>query len=112
MTSRYLRRSSFILAYSMTVSLDRIPEPGSPLARRDARWLLATVLVAVVAFSGLHTVPAAAVAYVSTLAFAALGRIPGRWYVGRLGSLLPFFILFGLMLPFLIHDAEPWLQLG
>jgi cobalt/nickel transport system permease protein len=46
------------------------------------------------------------------VALLVLGQVPWRWYLRRLATLAPFFMLFVLLLPFLIRDPEPWFSLG
>jgi cobalt/nickel transport system permease protein len=86
----------------MTLSFAALPCPDSPLRRLDPRWKLAAVLAAAAAVAALHTWPAALAALAGALLLAALGRLPPRWYLGRLGAVALFLLLFAGSLPFLL----------
>jgi cobalt/nickel transport system permease protein len=73
---------------------------------------LAGFLSAIAVASVLVTVPAAAAAMAGAGVLVLVGRVPLRWYMRRLSALLPFFLLFGLFLPVLVRDPDPWLTLG
>jgi cobalt/nickel transport system permease protein len=96
----------------MTTGFDSIPHPASPLAARDPRWRLAGFLIAIVVTSALLTPAAAAAAAGLALVLAGIGRVPQGWYFRRLATLAPFFLLFGLLLPFLVRGAEPCCSIG
>ena len=96
----------------MTLSLDPIPNPDSPLARRDPRWRLAAVAAAIVTVAALQTVPAAAAALVGAVLLAVAARMPPRWYARRLAGVAPFLVLCVISLPFLVPDPEPLARLG
>jgi cobalt/nickel transport system permease protein len=96
----------------MTLALDLLPNPDSPLRRRDARWKLAAVVVAVAAAAMVQALPAAAAALAGAVFLAILGRVPLRWYIARLGAMAPFFIAFVILVPCLVSDAEPLWRLG
>ena len=91
----------------MTLAFDQIPAPESPLSRRDPRWKLAAFAIAVAATAALATVPTAVASFAVALACVAIGRVPGAWYLRRLGALLPFFVLFGLLMPLVVRGGEP-----
>jgi cobalt/nickel transport system permease protein len=78
------------------------PCTASPLSRLDPRWKLAALLLAAAAVAALHTWPAAAAALAGALALAALGRLPPRWYLGRLAAVAGVLALFAGSLPFLL----------
>lgn len=96
----------------MTLALDHLPQPDSPLSRLDPRWKLAAFILASVSVALVQTLPAAVLALAGALLLVALGRLPLRWYVARLGALALFLSLFVLLLPFLVDDGGPSLKLG
>jgi cobalt/nickel transport system permease protein len=86
----------------MTLSFAALPCPDSPLRRLDPRWKLAALVPAAVAVAALRTWPAALAALAGALLLAALGRLPPRWYLGRIAAVAVFLLLFAASLPFLL----------
>ena len=72
----------------MTLAIRDPSVPDSPLARWDARWKLAALLLAVFATVSLQQVGAAAGAFAVALGLAGLGRVPVGVILGRVGLLL------------------------
>lgn len=97
---------------TMTLAFDNIPAPESPLSRRDPRWKLAAFGIAVATTAALATVPASAASLALALGLVAVGRVPLAWYGRRLGTLLPFFLLFGLLMPLVVRGGEPLASIG
>src|SRR5437764_11250107 len=96
----------------MTLALRHRPVPDSPLARWDARWKLAAVLVAVAGVATVdHVLPAAA-ALAAGLGLVALARLPRRWVRDRLLALTFAALPFVLVLPFTLDTAGPGWDLG
>jgi cobalt/nickel transport system permease protein len=91
----------------MKLGFDSIPAPPSAIGRLDPRWKLAALTTAAVAAAVLRTLPAAATAFAGALLLAVASRLPWRWYLTRLGAVLPFLALFVVLLPFLVPDKEP-----
>jgi len=96
----------------MTLALDPLPCPDSPLRRLDPRWKLAALVLAAVTVAFLHTLPALAVALGGSLLLAAIGRLPWNWYLARLSVVLLFLALFAAPLPFLLHGDGPLWEIG
>ena len=96
----------------MTLALDHLPQPDSPLRHLDPRWRLASLMLATLATALVHTLSAAVLAMAGSLLLAALGRLPIRWYLSRLGALTLFLAIFVVLLPFMVHDGGPRLELG
>jgi cobalt/nickel transport system permease protein len=96
----------------MTLALEQLPCPESPLRRLDPRWKLAALLLAAAAAATVRTLPAATVFLAGAVLLAMLGRLPWRWYLARLGALLGFLALFVVFVPFLVRDDGPGLNLG
>jgi cobalt/nickel transport system permease protein len=96
----------------MTLALEPLPCPESPLRHLDPRWKLAALLVAAAVAATVRTLPAAAAVLAGAVLLAVLGRLPRRWYLARLGALLGFLALFLGFIPFLVHDDGPGLDLG
>ena len=96
----------------MTLALRHRPVPDSPLARWDARWKLAAVLLASAGVAALdHPAPAAAALGVALVLLAA-ARLPGRWVRNRLAALALATLPFLLILPFTLDAAGPGWNLG
>jgi cobalt/nickel transport system permease protein len=96
----------------MRVSFSPPPCPDSLLARRDPRWKLAGLLLAVLAVSLMRTLPAAVLALVLALVLAWLARLPRGWYLDQLANLAWLLGLFVLPLPLLVRGEGPMLQVG
>jgi cobalt/nickel transport system permease protein len=96
----------------MTLALDVLPAPDSPIRRLDARWKLAALLLAVASAAALQTLPASALALLGSLALAATSRLPARWFLTRLGTLALLLSGFVVLLPFLVQHGEPDGQWG
>jgi cobalt/nickel transport system permease protein len=94
----------------MPPAFESLPCPESPVRRLDPRWKLAALLLAAAAVAALETPAAAGAAWVGALLLAALGRLPWRWYLARVGVVSLFLLLFTLPLPFLLEG--PRLHLG
>lgn len=91
----------------MTLGFSPPPCPDSPLRRLDPRWKLAALSLAVLAAALLRTPTAALLALTATLLLAALGRLPARWFLGRLGLVALVLTPFLLPLPLLLPGAGP-----
>src|SRR5262245_37248946 len=89
----------------MTLSFAEMPRPDSPVARIDPRWKLGAVAGLVVASALVRSLPAAAGFLAIALVLVVLGRLPWRWYLGRVGLTLLFLSPFLVTLPFLLDEA-------
>ena len=87
----------------MTLAGRERPVPPSPLARWDARWKLAAVLVAVAGVATLNHLLPAAVALGAALGLLVLARLPGRWVRVRLAVFAVAALPFLLVLPFTLN---------
>ena len=92
----------------MTLTFDHLPERDSVLRRLDPRWKLAALVPAALVVAGLRTLPALGVACAGSLALAALGRLPARWLLRRLGGIALVVCLFAAFLPFLPAAGPVW----
>jgi cobalt/nickel transport system permease protein len=90
----------------MTLAFRDPSVPDSPLARWDARWKLAALLLAVAATVSLHQVGPAAAAFAAALGLAALGRVPPGAVAGRVGLLLLGVAPLLIFVPFTAGVAE------
>jgi cobalt/nickel transport system permease protein len=96
----------------MTLALRHRPVPDSLLARWDARWKLAAMLVAAAGVAAVdHALPAA-VALAVGLGLVVLARLPGKWARGRLLALGFAALPFVLILPFTLDTAGPGWDVG
>jgi cobalt/nickel transport system permease protein len=96
----------------MTLSLEQLPCPDSPLRRLDPRWKLAALTLAAAAVAFLHTLPAATAALAGAVMLLLLARLPPRWWLGRLGLVALFLGLFAVTCPFLVLGPGPAWHLG
>src|SRR5690348_614948 len=96
----------------MTLALDHLPQPDSLLSRLDPRWKLAAFLLAALVIALLRTVTAAILAMGGAVLLVPLARLPLGWYWHRLGSLALFLLVLVLLLPFVIGDSGPGLNIG
>lgn len=83
------------------------PVPPSPLARWDARWKLAAVLLAAAAVAALRQPLPSAVALILGLGLLQLGNLGGAWVRVRLGAFALAALPFLLVLPFTL-DGPTW----
>lgn len=72
----------------MTLAFRDPSIPDSPLARWDARWKLAALLLALFAAVSLQQIGVAAGAFAIALGLAVLGRVPVGVILGRVGLLV------------------------
>jgi cobalt/nickel transport system permease protein len=96
----------------MTLAFSLPPSPDSPLARLDARWRLAGLLVLIAATALPRSLMASAVALGVALLLAALARLPPRWYAEALAAVAAALALFALPLPLLLRGPGPEWHLG
>jgi cobalt/nickel transport system permease protein len=92
----------------MTLTLEQLPNPDSPLCRLDARWKLAALTLALLVVATLQTLPAATAAWAGSVLLAVAGRLPVRWCLTRLGAVAVFLLLFVILLPFLLREGRAW----
>ena len=82
----------------MTLAVRESPLPGSPLSRWDARWKLAALLLACLAFTVVNHPVSTAIAFGLALIGVRLGRLNTRDVAGRLlvlaAAMTPVLIVF------------------
>src|SRR5438552_2531217 len=86
--------------------------PDSPLARWDARWKLAAIVLAAFGVATLDGLAPAAVALVLGVMLLALTRLPARWVRDRLGLFALAALPFLFVLPFTLDTAGPGWDVG
>jgi cobalt/nickel transport system permease protein len=91
----------------MTLPLARRDVPDSPLARWDARWKLAALVLAAFGVAALNGLPPSLAALAVSLALLGLARLPAKWVRGRLGLFALAALPFLLILPFTL-DGPGW----
>jgi cobalt/nickel transport system permease protein len=106
----------------MTLAFRHRPVPDSPLARWDARWKLAGILVAVCGIASLEHIATSAVSLFLAFALVLVSRLPLAWVRGRLLLFAFASLPFLLVLPFTlagdgwdigpVHIAERGLRTG
>jgi cobalt/nickel transport system permease protein len=96
----------------MTLALDHVSPPDSPVSCLDPRWKLAALALVTLAVALLHTLTATALALGGALLLVVFARIPLRWYLSRIGGLALFLLLFTALLPFILHGSGPSLEFG
>jgi cobalt/nickel transport system permease protein len=94
----------------MTLPLALRDLPDSPLARWDARWKLAALLVAAFAFALLDGLVPSLAALTVGLALVVIARLRARWVRNRLALFALAALPFLIVLPFTLQiDASSWL---
>jgi cobalt/nickel transport system permease protein len=94
----------------MTLPLALRGRPDSPLARWDARWKLAALLVLAFAFAILDTLIPSLAALAVGLALVAIARLRVRWACNRLALFALAALPFLLVLPFTLQiDGPGWI---
>jgi len=91
----------------MTLAIDLPSYCDSPLGRWDARWKLAAFGMALVSVCALTQLIPATIALGGVFLLAALGRLPLRWFLGRLGGAMILLLPFLVVLPFIVHKGGP-----
>ncbi|MCI0705228.1 MAG: cobalt ECF transporter T component CbiQ [Planctomycetia bacterium] len=91
----------------MTLAFRHREIPDSPLAKWDARWKLAAVLVAVCGVAAIDHLAPAAIALALGVALLAMARLPVKWIRYRLGLFALAALPFLLVLPFTL-EGEGW----
>ena len=94
----------------MTLAFRHRPVPSSPLARWDARWKLAAVLLAVCGIAALDHLAPTAIALALGLLLLVVSRLSWVWIRGRLSVFALAALPFLLVLPFTL-PGEGW-ELG
>ena len=92
----------------MTLNLHYFPHGDSMIHRLDPRWKLAAIVLGVIGFALLRTLPAAAAALCLATALVLLSRLPLRWYVTRVAAVGIFIGLFALAMPFTVPGPDEW----
>jgi cobalt/nickel transport system permease protein len=96
----------------MTPAFNPSDVPLSPLARWDARWKLAALLIAAFGIATLDHLAPSAAALGGGLILLLLARLPLRWIYGRLGLFCIAALPFVLVLPFTLDLNGPGWDLG
>ena len=96
----------------MTPSLRHRSVPDSLIARWDARWKLAAILIAVAGTAALNQPLPVAVACFAGLLLLVLARLPGRWVRDRLALFALSSLPFLLLLPLTLDPAGPGWEIG
>jgi cobalt/nickel transport system permease protein len=91
----------------MTLPLARRDVPDSPLARWDARWKLAALVLAAFGVAALNNLASSLAALAVGLVLLMLARLPAKWVRGRLGLFALAALPFLLILPFTL-DGSGW----
>src|SRR5262245_5841634 len=86
--------------------------PDSPLARWDARWKLAAIVLAAFGVAVLDALVPAVVALLLGLLLLALARLPARWVRDRLGLFALTALPFLVVLPFTLDTTGPGWDVG
>src|SRR5437879_381100 len=96
----------------MTLKLDHFAGPDSPLRTFDPRWKLAALVPAAFLIAALRTLPTALAGLAAAVLLVVISRMSFRWYLGRLGNLGLFLLVFVVLLPFLLQGPGPAWDLG
>jgi cobalt/nickel transport system permease protein len=90
----------------MSLAVEHLAPSDSPLARRDPRWRFAAFVLAILAVAFLRQPGPVAVALGFTLTLAIAARVPGRWYLVRVGILLIALLPFLVVVPFAVDRGD------
>jgi cobalt/nickel transport system permease protein len=90
----------------VSVNPEYMPPGDSWLARRDPRWRLAALVLAILGVAILRQPGPAAAALAFALVLTVVGRIPGRWYRARIGVLLIALLPFLIVVPFTVDSGN------
>ncbi len=96
----------------MTPALRHRAVPESPVARWDARWKLAALLVAAGGAAAVDRPASAAAFLLAGLAVVCAARLPRRWVTDRLALLAVPAVPFLLVLPFTLDPTGPGTDVG
>src|SRR5580658_5373674 len=96
----------------MTPAFSHSEAPDSPLARWDARWKLAALLIAAFGIAALNNLAPSAFALVAGLMLLVAARLPGRWVRRQLGLFCFAAIPFVLVLPLTLDLSGPGWDVG
>jgi cobalt/nickel transport system permease protein len=96
----------------MTLAFAQTPQTNSFLSRLDPRWKLAACVVAIASIAVLRSVSATVLALCGSLLLALLARLPGRWFLQRIGSVGVLLLLFTIPLPFLLSAEDRGWHVG
>lgn len=96
----------------MTLPLGYRDVPDSPLARWDARWKLAALVLAAFGVAALDRFAPSLFALAVGLGLVVLARLPRRWVYGRLGLFALAALPFLLVLPFTLETAGAGWSIG
>jgi cobalt/nickel transport system permease protein len=91
----------------MTLPLALRDVPDSPLARWDARWKLAALVITAFAFATFDRLFPSLTALATGLVLLWLARLRWNWVCGRLGLFALAALPFLLVLPFTLHSDGP-----
>ncbi len=91
----------------MMTTLHDLPACHGPLAKVDARWKLAALLLSVAAVGLGHALPSLAVACTGALLLTRFARIPWPWLIERWAATLTLLLPFWLLLPWTMPMPMP-----
>ena len=96
----------------MTLGFTHRDVPDSPLARWDARWKLAALVLAAFCVAALDRLVPSLAALAVGLLLVALARLPGKWVRGRLVLFALAALPFLAVLPFTLDLGGPGWDVG
>lgn len=90
----------------MRFNANYVTPPDSPISRRDPRWRLAALVLAIICIAIIRNPLPAAAALIFALAVAIVARVPRQWYLNRIGLLCLALIPFIVVIPFTVDRGE------
>ncbi len=97
----------------MSLRVEHLSPPSSPLATFDARWKLAALLLAGASMAVMRSPVVLAAALATSLLLAAVARVPARWFWTRLTALLLALLPFLVVLPLTVdRDGASFVLAG
>lgn len=96
----------------MSLNVEHLTPRDSFIARWDARWRLAAIVLTIGAVAALRKPLVVVSAFAFALSFALAARVPRRWFLARLGVLLFTLLPFLIILPLTIDRGGRSFELG
>jgi cobalt/nickel transport system permease protein len=96
---------------NMSLNVEHLSLRDSVIARWDARWRLAAVVLAMGAIAALRFADTIAVAFALAITVALIARVPRRWFLARLGALFFALLPFLVILPLTVDRGGPSFEL-
>lgn len=95
----------------MSLNVEHLAPQNSLIARWDARWRLAAIVLAIGAVGALRSPLVVVCAFILSLSLAVCACVPRRWFTARLAVLLVTLLPFLIILPLTVDRGGPTYEL-